>query len=44
LKKLRDDIINNKVVETKKSKMMRENENDIRKEIKEGLDEYYENE
>jgi hypothetical protein len=43
LKKLRDDIINNRVVETKKSKMMRENENDIRKEIKEGLDEYYEN-
>lgn len=44
LKKLRDDIINNRVVETKKSKMLRENENDIRKEIKEGLDEYYENE
>lgn len=41
LKKLRDDIINNNVVETKKSKMIRENENDIRREINEGLNDYY---
>lgn len=41
LKKLRDDIINNNVPETKKSKQMRENENDARRKIQEGLDEYY---
>lgn len=43
LKKLRDDIINNNVIETKKSKIIRETEKDVQKEIEEGLAEYYEN-
>lgn len=43
LKKLRDDIINNNVIETKKSKFIRETEKDVQKEIEEGLAEYYEN-
>jgi hypothetical protein len=41
LKKLRDDIMNNKVVETKKSKLLKESENDIRKEIDNGIHEFY---
>jgi hypothetical protein len=41
LKKLRDDIINNNIHETKKSKVLRESENDVRKEINEGLNDYY---
>jgi hypothetical protein len=41
LKKLRDDIMNNIIPETKKSKQIREYENNARKEINEGLDEYY---
>jgi len=41
LKKLRDDIMNNIIPETKKSKQIREYENNAQKEINEGLDEYY---
>ena len=41
LNKLKADIINNNIVETKKSKVYRESENDIRREIAEGLDDYY---
>ena len=41
LNKLKSDIINNNVVETKKSRTYREQENNARKEIEEGLDEYY---
>ena len=41
LNKLKQDILNNNVQEDKKSKMLRESENDIRKEIKEGLDDYF---
>ena len=41
LKKLRDDIVNNNLHENKKSKVIRENDNDIRKEINEGLNDYY---
>ena len=38
LNKLKADIINNNIIETKKSKIYRESENDIRREIAEGLD------
>ena len=41
LKKLRDDILNNNLHETKKSKIIRETDNDVRKEINEGLNDYY---
>jgi hypothetical protein len=41
LNKLKQDILNNNVQEDKKSKMLRESENDIRKEIQEGLDDYF---
>lgn len=41
LKKLRDDIVNNNLHENKKSKVIRENGNDIRKEINDGLNDYY---
>lgn len=44
LNKLKTDILNNQIPETKKSKNMRINENDARKEIEEGLNEYYDNE
>ena len=44
LNKLKADILNNNIIENKRTKMMRETENDVRKEINEGLDEYYENE
>lgn len=40
LNKLKQDIINNNV-ETKKSKMTRETENNKRKEIENGLNDYY---
>ena len=43
LNKLKADILNNNVPETKKSKMIRENENDAKRKIQEGLDEYYNN-
>lgn len=43
LNKLKSDILNNNVPETKKSKMIRENENDAKRKIQEGLDEYYDN-
>ena len=41
LNKLKNDILNNNVVETKKSKIHREQVNSARKEIEEGLDDYY---
>lgn len=44
LNKLKSDILNNNIIENKKVKSNRENENDIRKKINEGLDEYYDNE
>lgn len=40
LNKLKNDIINNSVCESKKSKMIKE---DVRREIKDGIEEYYEN-
>ena len=40
LNKLKNDIINNSVCESKKSKIIKE---DVRREIKDGIDEYYEN-
>jgi uncharacterized membrane-anchored protein YjiN (DUF445 family) len=40
LNKLKNDIINNSVCESKKSKMFKE---DVRREIKDGIEEYYEN-
>ena len=43
LNKLKSDILNNNVPETKKSKIIKENEHNARKEIEEGLDEYYNN-
>lgn len=43
LNKLKADILNNNVPETKKSKMIKENENNAKKKIQEGLDEYYNN-
>ena len=43
LNKLKADILNNNVPETKKSKIIRENENDAKRKIQEGLDEYYNN-
>ena len=41
LKKLRDDILNNNLHETKKSRINRETDDDVRKEINEGLNDYY---
>jgi hypothetical protein len=41
LNKLKQDILNNNIQEDKKSKMLRESENDIRKEIQEGLNDYF---
>lgn len=43
LKQLRDDIINN-TVENYKYEKTEKNKNDVRKEIRKGIDEYYENE
>lgn len=43
LNKLKADILNNSVPETKKSKMIKENETNAKKKIQEGLDEYYNN-
>lgn len=40
LNKLKNDIINNSVCESKKSKIIKE---DVRREIKDGIEEYYEN-
>ena len=40
LNKLKNDIINNSVCEYKKSKIIKE---DVRREIKDGIEEYYEN-
>lgn len=40
LNKLKNDIINNSVCESKKSKMFKE---DVRREINDGIEEYYEN-
>ena len=41
LKKLRDDILNNNLHETKKYRINRETDDDVRKEINEGLNDYY---
>lgn len=43
LNKLKSDILNNQRVESKKSKIIRDNNTNAKKEIKEGLDEYYNN-
>ena len=40
LNKLKNDIMNNSVYESKKSKMIKE---DVKREIKDGIEEYYEN-
>ena len=40
LNKLKNDIMNNSVYESRKSKMIKE---DVKREIKDGIEEYYEN-
>jgi hypothetical protein len=43
LNKLKSDILNNQRVESKKSKIIRDNNTNAKKEIKDGIDEYYNN-
>ena len=40
LNKLKNDIVNNNIIESKKSKIIKD---DVKKEIKNGIEEYYEN-
>ena len=44
LNKLKQDILNNNVPEDRKIKALKENEHEIRKEIQEGLDDYFNDE